>query len=54
MGKFFAILFVLAVLYLALGLLVEILFLKREDKRLALDQQALIRIATWPKRLKDM
>lgn len=54
MGKLLVILFILAILYLALGLLVEILFCKRADQQLTFDQDTLIRIATWPKRLKDM
>ena len=47
-------LFLLALLYVGLGILVEFLFLKRSDKQFELDEAAVKRIITWPVRLKDL
>jgi len=54
MGKFLLFLIVIGILYVGFGTLVEFIFLKREDKQFKLDEESVLRILTWPKRLKDI
>lgn len=51
MGKFLLFLILIAIVYVAIGILFELVFI-RADKMFKLDEESIIRIITWPKRLK--
>lgn len=52
MGKFLLFLILIAIVYVAIGILFELVFIEGADKMFKLDEESIIRIITWPKRLK--